>query len=177
MNSDDPTGRDLARTMSWLPSSPRPGSQAIATDELHIALKRADRARQQTDTKAAALLAAIGAVGALAGSRLPDASIDTDSERLLIAWVVGSGAAALLMILATFWAGEYTMGWSPNELVTKSHLDEVDFRQAANLELAVAVMTSVRLANKKGRRFNIALAAAVLSLGGIIALVATGGLV
>ncbi len=81
--------------MRRLESPPLAANQKLISAELHKVIEQTDAARERTDTKAGALLAAVGAIGALAGTRISAAVIDTLPEQALIAGLILFGSLSL----------------------------------------------------------------------------------
>jgi hypothetical protein len=166
---------EIKATLTALPAPPNPDSQSIITDDLRRILDRSDKACERTETHSGALLAGLTALATFAASRIDLAAIDTDVDRALLFGTIVPWLLSVLMVLGVVWRGRHALGWDPESMVASSPLEPLDVRQQRIVELAIAVISSNRLANRKGRQFNIGVVLAAVALGCMLAIGITGG--
>lgn len=171
------TPAEIADSLLTTPRRPNRLAQEAIAAELDRMLDRAANSRRSTDTKAAALLAALVIFAGTIARGVDASGLDSNPEIVAAVFLIGSVTVSLGAIFLVFWASQYSIGWAPEEMTRTSSDDATDVRQHIIVNLAGATVYAMEESTRKGSRFNMALVFALIGLACAIYLGVSGGLV
>lgn len=149
------------RTATLPDMAPNPESAAAAVVTLRAELDIVNGALESIDRKAALVPATLGVIAGLFVA--PDTTFTTAQQGFLVV-ALATGIFAVIFALRVLWAQYLKAGPNAQMTVSGVHLQPADFNRAVAGSLAGAIDELSRITKTKGRRLNISITFAAITV-------------